>query len=105
MATRTGPRTVVSIEIDPATADGARQNLEGLGLDVHVITGDGELGHPAVGPYDRILATASVRRIPQPWLDQLRPGGVLLAPSTAPSAATSWCASPERATVAPTDSS
>ncbi|MEV1093398.1 hypothetical protein [Streptomyces microflavus] len=52
-----------------------------------------------------MLATASVRRIPQPWLDQLRPGGVLLAPSTAPSAATSWCASPERATVAPTDSS
>ncbi|MEV1093606.1 protein-L-isoaspartate O-methyltransferase family protein [Streptomyces microflavus] len=44
LATRTGPRTVVSIEIDPATADGARQNLEGLGLDVHVITGDGELG-------------------------------------------------------------
>ncbi|MEU7334036.1 protein-L-isoaspartate O-methyltransferase family protein [Streptomyces parvus] len=84
LATRTGPGSVVSIEIDTVTADRARQNLDGLGLDVHVITGDGELGHPAGGPYDRIVATASVREIPQPWLDQLRPGGVLLAPLDSP---------------------
>ncbi|WP_331751024.1 methyltransferase domain-containing protein (plasmid) [Streptomyces globisporus] len=84
LATRTGPGSIVSIEIDPVTADRARQNLDGLGLDVHVITGDGELGHPAGGPYDRIVATASVRQIPQPWLDQLRPGGVLLAPLDSP---------------------
>ncbi|MEW5542383.1 protein-L-isoaspartate(D-aspartate) O-methyltransferase, partial [Streptomyces cyaneofuscatus] len=84
LATRTGPGSVVSLEIDPVTADRARQNLDGLGLDVHVITGDGELGNPAAGPYDRIVATASVRQIPQPWLDQLRPGGVLLAPLDSP---------------------
>ncbi|MFE7484967.1 hypothetical protein [Streptomyces sp. NPDC057552] len=37
------------------------------------MTGDGELGHPAAGPYDRIVATASVRQIPQPWLDRCVP--------------------------------
>ncbi|MFW3464253.1 protein-L-isoaspartate O-methyltransferase family protein [Streptomyces microflavus] len=70
-------------EVDPGIAAQARRNLDELGLDPLVITDDGEQGHPAAGPYDRIVATASVRRIPRAWLDQLRPGGVLLAPSTA----------------------
>ncbi|MFF7254542.1 protein-L-isoaspartate O-methyltransferase family protein [Streptomyces microflavus] len=88
-------------EVDPGIAAQARRNLYGLGLDPLVITDDGEQGHPAAGPHDRIVATASVRRIPRAWLDQQRPGGVLLAPSTAPSAATCWYASPVRAAQPP----
>ncbi|MEV0889598.1 hypothetical protein AB0J03_38225 [Streptomyces microflavus] len=88
-------------EVDPGIAAQARRNLDGLGLDPLVITDDGEQGHPAAGPHDRIVATPSVRRIPRAWLDQLRPGGVLLAPSTAPSAATCWHASPVRAAQPP----
>ncbi|MFI7240419.1 methyltransferase domain-containing protein [Streptomyces cyaneofuscatus] len=84
LATRTGPGTAVSIEVDPAIAAQARRNLDGLGLDPLVITGDGEQGHQAAGPYDRIVAIASVRRIPRAWLEQLRPGGVLLAPLDSP---------------------
>ncbi|MFJ1662488.1 methyltransferase domain-containing protein [Streptomyces anthocyanicus] len=84
LATRTGPGTVVSIEVDPSIAECARQNLNRLGLDPLVITGDGEEGHPASGPFDRIIATASVRTIPRAWLEQLRPGGVLLAPLDSP---------------------
>ncbi|MFB7049702.1 methyltransferase domain-containing protein [Streptomyces microflavus] len=84
LATRTGPGTVVSMEVDPGIAAQARRNLDGLGLDPLVITGDGEQGNPAAGPYDRIVATASVRRIPRAWLEQLRPGGVLLAPLDSP---------------------
>ncbi|MFJ7062882.1 hypothetical protein ACIQVA_35265 [Streptomyces microflavus] len=71
-------------EVDPGIAAQARRNLDRLGLDPLVITGDGEQGHPAAGPYDRIVATASVRRIPRAWLEQLRPGGVLLAPLDSP---------------------
>ncbi|MCX5115393.1 hypothetical protein OOK13_44630 [Streptomyces sp. NBC_00378] len=51
---------------------------------MQVLTGDGELGHPAGASYDRIVATASVRRIPPAWIHQLRPGGVLVAPLDTP---------------------
>ncbi|MGY3056091.1 protein-L-isoaspartate(D-aspartate) O-methyltransferase [Streptomyces sp. TE3672] len=81
---RTGPGTVVSVEIDPVIAERAEQRLRALPCDVQVVTGDGELGHPAGAPYDRIVATASVRRIPPAWIHQLRPGGVLVAPLDTP---------------------
>ncbi|WP_405196308.1 protein-L-isoaspartate(D-aspartate) O-methyltransferase [Streptomyces anulatus] len=84
LAARTGPGTVVSMEIDPGIAVQARTNLISLGFDPLVITGDGELGYPPSGPYDRIVATASVRQIPPAWLEQLRPGGVLVAPLDSP---------------------
>lgn len=84
LAHRTGPGTVTSIEIDPHIAAHARQRHSALGADVHTITGDGELGHPAAAPYDRIVSMASVRRIPPAWLRQLRPGGVLVVPLDTP---------------------
>ncbi|MFI1189733.1 methyltransferase domain-containing protein [Streptomyces californicus] len=84
LTARTGPGTVVSVEVDPAIAERARQNLHGLGLDPLVVTGDGEQGYPTAGPFDRIIATASVREIPRAWLEQLRPGGTLLAPLDSP---------------------
>ncbi|MFF3787903.1 rRNA adenine N-6-methyltransferase family protein [Streptomyces sp. NPDC001933] len=84
LTTRTGPQTVVSIEIDPRIAERARDRLTAMQLDPLVITGDGEQGYAPAGPYDRIVATASVRRIPPAWLEQLRPGGVLVAPLDSP---------------------
>ncbi|MFF4161587.1 methyltransferase domain-containing protein [Streptomyces sp. NPDC001678] len=84
LAHRTGPGMVTSIEIDPRIAAHARQRHHALGVRAHTITGDGELGHPAGAPYDRIVSMASVRRIPPAWLRQLRPGGVLVAPLDTP---------------------
>ncbi|UNO38425.1 methyltransferase domain-containing protein [Streptomyces sp. MST-110588] len=75
---------VVTIEIDAGLARRARHRLHALGMSPRVVTGDGEQGHPACAPYDRILATASVRSIPPAWLRQLRPGGILLAPLDSP---------------------
>ncbi|MCZ1012271.1 rRNA adenine N-6-methyltransferase family protein [Streptomyces lydicus] len=84
LATRADAEHVVTVEIDAELAARARVRLAALDLHPLVIAGDGELGYTTGGPYDRIVATASVRRIPQAWLDQLRPGGVLVVPLDSP---------------------
>ncbi|MDX2275386.1 MAG: protein-L-isoaspartate(D-aspartate) O-methyltransferase [Hyphomonadaceae bacterium] len=48
-------------------------------MRVHVHCGDGADGWPAEAPYDRIVLNVAVPEIPLPLLDQLKPGGVLLA--------------------------
>ncbi|WP_329579794.1 methyltransferase domain-containing protein [Kitasatospora sp. NBC_01250] len=80
LAQRLGSRQVVSIEVDPAIAAQARANLATVGLSPHIVTGDGESGWPAGAPYDRVIATYGLRRIPGSWLQQTRPGGIILAP-------------------------
>ncbi|MEU2855600.1 methyltransferase domain-containing protein [Streptomyces syringium] len=84
LARRTGPGTVTSLEIDRTIADQARQRLHAMGVRARVLTADGEQGDPTGAPFDRIVCTASVRRIPPAWLRQLRPGGVLVAPLDSP---------------------
>jgi protein-L-isoaspartate O-methyltransferase len=80
LAHRLGLPHVTSVEIDAEVADTARASLVAFGLPVTVVTADGAHGHPAGAPYDRIIATAGLRRIPPAWLDQARPGGLVLAP-------------------------
>ena len=75
---------VVSIERLRPLHDKARQNLQGQGR-IQLLHGDGRLGHAAGAPYDSLIAAAGGDDIPQPWLDQLAPGGRLVAPMTAPS--------------------
>lgn len=69
-----------SVEVDPEVADQARQALAVVGADVEVITGDGEDGYPPGAPYDRVLATVGARTIPQAWIAQTAPGGLVIAP-------------------------
>jgi protein-L-isoaspartate(D-aspartate) O-methyltransferase len=76
---------VSSIERLPALAQTARDHLEMLGLqNAQVIVADGSLGWPAVGSeiprFDRILLTAGAPHVPDPLLDQLADGGILVAP-------------------------
>jgi protein-L-isoaspartate(D-aspartate) O-methyltransferase len=72
---------VYTIEIVPELARAAAATLKSLGYsNVTVRTGDGYLGWPAQAPFDRIMLTAAPPRIPQALLDQLRPGGKLVAP-------------------------
>jgi protein-L-isoaspartate(D-aspartate) O-methyltransferase len=42
--------------------------------------GDGHLGWPEQAPFDRILLTAAVSEIPPALIEQLKPGGILVAP-------------------------
>jgi protein-L-isoaspartate(D-aspartate) O-methyltransferase len=74
-------RRLTTIERIKEVADLARKNLKGIGADnVEVIEGDGTLGYPANAPYDGIIVTAATPEVPQPLLDQLADGGVLVAP-------------------------
>ena len=73
---------VWSIEIVPVLAERARAVLAELGYDrlVRVRDGDGYFGWPEEAPFAGIILTAAPPRIPQPLLDQLTPGGRLVAP-------------------------
>lgn len=72
---------VYTIEIVPKLARRAAAVLKELGYDnVHVREGDGYAGWPELAPFDRILVIAAPEIIPQPLLDQLALGGLLVAP-------------------------
>lgn len=74
-----GEDNVTTVEVDPEVAARADAALEGMGCSTWTVTGDGLLGHPARAPYDRVIATCAVRRIPYAWVRQTRPGGIILA--------------------------
>ncbi|MFH8617944.1 methyltransferase domain-containing protein [Streptomyces sp. NPDC017979] len=80
LAHRLGRRNVVSMEVDAPIAARARVVLRRFGLPVTVVGADGLLGHAAGAPYDRIIATCGVRTIPYAWVEQSRPGGLILVP-------------------------
>ena len=73
---------VYTIERIPQLAAFAKTNIENAGFAdrVTVIHSDGTLGHPEEAPYDRIFVAAAGPKVPEPLVDQLREGGVLLAP-------------------------
>ena len=59
----------------------ARTNLRALQLaNLHLLLGDGMLGYASGAPYAGILAAACGPEVPQSWIDQLAPGGRLVAP-------------------------
>lgn len=72
---------VYSIERLRGLHDKARDNLRHLRLaNVHLLFGDGMEGYPKGAPYAGIIAAAGGEAVPQAWLDQLAPGGRLVAP-------------------------
>lgn len=79
-------RQVVSVERLRPLHDKARAHLAllpPLGLPtsgVRLVYGDGMLGHPPNAPYDGIISAAGGANLPSTWLEQLAPGGRLVAP-------------------------
>jgi len=72
---------VWSVEIVEEFASEAGMRLLALGYaNVSVRVGDGSRGWAEHQPFDRILITAAAREAPNPLLDQLAPGGRLVAP-------------------------
>jgi protein-L-isoaspartate(D-aspartate) O-methyltransferase len=72
---------VVSVERIRALHDRARENLRPLRLpNVRLVFGDGARGVAAGAPYDAIVAAAAGDALPAAWIEQLKPGGRIVAP-------------------------
>jgi protein-L-isoaspartate(D-aspartate) O-methyltransferase len=74
-------REVLSIERIDALAEDAAARLRALGYaNVRVRAGDGYAGWPEEAPYDRVIVTAAPPALPVALVQQLRDGGILVAP-------------------------
>jgi protein-L-isoaspartate(D-aspartate) O-methyltransferase len=72
---------VYSIEVVEPLGRRAAQRLQELGYrNVETRIGDGYHGWPEQAPFDAIVVTAAAPRIPQPLIDQLKPGGRMVIP-------------------------
>ncbi|GAA2791436.1 ATP-grasp peptide maturase system methyltransferase [Saccharopolyspora taberi] len=77
---RLGADHVTSVDVDPALVDLARDRLAKLGYTPHLAAVDGRDGCPERAPFDRIIATVGLHRVPGAWIDQTAPGGLILVP-------------------------
>ncbi|MGD9788753.1 MAG: protein-L-isoaspartate(D-aspartate) O-methyltransferase [Sulfuricellaceae bacterium] len=72
---------VYTVEIVEPLASAAAERLKTLGYgNVEVRCGDGYRGWPELAPFDGILVAAAAPHVPQPLVDQLKPGGKLVIP-------------------------
>jgi len=72
---------VVTVDIDDDIVSAARAHLAAAGFPtVHVVCGDGAAGYADAAPYDRIILTVGAGDVVPAWVEQVCPGGRLLAP-------------------------
>lgn len=74
--------SVRAVELVPELVEWSRQNLQGYDMpwtSIHQADAS-ELGLPAEGPFDRILVSAEAGELPQPLVEQLADGGILVVP-------------------------
>ncbi len=78
---RLGAEHVTTVDIESSYVEAASRRLEThYGWRPTVVSTDGALGYPPGAPYDRIIATCGVPRIPDAWIHQLKPAGQIVAP-------------------------
>ncbi|GAA2235223.1 methyltransferase domain-containing protein [Kitasatospora cystarginea] len=81
LCARLGSQAVTTVEVDRDVYLQAAKSLAAAGLlPVHQHHGDALLGWPFGAPYDRIHSTAAVQRVPRVWVEQTKPGGVIVTP-------------------------
>ena len=72
---------VYTIEIVPELGNRAKKTLHDLGYsEIHVKIGDGYAGWPEHAPFDRIIVTCAPEDVPEPLVEQLKPGGKIVIP-------------------------
>lgn len=74
-------RRVYSVERYRTLSRIAEERFHGQGIN-NIVTriGDGSLGWPEQAPFDRVILTASAPKRPDAILDQLKDGGIAVAP-------------------------
>lgn len=73
--------TVISVERVRPLHEKARANLRALRLaNVRLVFADGAAGVAAQAPYEAIVAAAAGEQVPAAWVEQLKPGGRIVAP-------------------------
>ncbi len=74
-------KDVYTIEIVDELSKRATRTLKRLHYDnVHTRSGDGYKGWPEAAPFDKIIVTCSPEKVPQPLVDQLKEGGLMVVP-------------------------
>ena len=72
---------VFTVERIEKLATEAKKRFKALKIhNVHVRFDDGNVGWKSYAPYDRILFSAAARQVPQTLFNQLKNGGILVAP-------------------------
>lgn len=71
---------VFSIERQKTLYLKTKKNLEGFGYSAKLFFGDGYLGLPTFGPFNKIIVTAGAPYIPEALVDQLDVGGIMVIP-------------------------
>ncbi|MYS87775.1 methyltransferase domain-containing protein [Streptomyces sp. SID5474] len=75
-----GADNVTTVDHTPHLVDTARERLKTAGFTPDVLLADGTTGWAPSAPYDRLIATASVPRVPPAWIEQCAPSAVLVVP-------------------------
>lgn len=71
---------VFSIERQKELYDKTKPMLEMMGYRPKLFYGDGYLGQPSFGPFDKIIITCGAPLIPPKLIEQLKPGGTMVIP-------------------------
>lgn len=80
LAHRLGDEHVVTIDVTSDLTAAAHERLASTGCCPVVVTGDGAAGYPDRAPYDRIIVTCRLDRVPSALIGQLADGGLIVAP-------------------------
>ena len=72
---------VYAIELLPKLMEKARTTIKSLRItNVSLKVDDGGKGWKEHGPYDKIIASAGAKKLPQSLVEQLKEGGILVLP-------------------------
>jgi protein-L-isoaspartate(D-aspartate) O-methyltransferase len=74
-------KDVYTVERVALLANRTEERFHSLGYNnIHIKVGDGTLGWSEEAPFNRIIVTAGTPRIPNPLIEQLSEGGIIIAP-------------------------